>query len=163
MSAGRAKGTRTAEERLWARVARGQADECWPWLGYCRPGGHGQMSGDDGRLTGTHRVAWESANAEQIPAGLIVRHSCDNPPCCNPAHLLLGTVADNSRDAVERGRAAREFRLPHTRISDEGVAYIRANYQRHKNQSNAVELGAQFGVTANHICAIARGAERKSA
>jgi hypothetical protein len=121
------------------------------------------MSGDDGRLTGTHRVAWEDANGQEVPAGLFVRHTCDNPPCCNPAHLLIGTPADNVRDAVERGRVARGFRLPQTRLSDEDVRYIRSNYFRQGRWSNSRELADRFGVHVMHITAIARGAERRSA
>lgn len=161
MSTGKAKGTRDVYQRLWARVDRGAPHECWPWLGYCRPSGHGQI-GRGGRLDGTHRVAWEWANGA-IPVGKLVRHSCDNPPCCNPAHLLLGTIVDNARDAVERNRVARGFRLPHTRLSDEDVRSIRTGYWRHKNSSNARELAAHFGVTPEHITAIVRRAERKSA
>jgi hypothetical protein len=50
-----------------------------------------------------HRVAWTIANDAE-PGSLLVRHRCDNPTCCNPAHLELGTHADNMRDKVERGR-----------------------------------------------------------
>lgn len=53
-----------------------------------------------------HRDAWEKANEQPIPAGMVVRHSCDNPPCINPDHLLLGTQADNMRDKVLRGRTS---------------------------------------------------------
>lgn len=52
------------------------------------------------------RLAWALFRPEN-PDGLVVRHRCDNPPCCNPNHLELGTIADNNRDTVERGRTAK--------------------------------------------------------
>lgn len=50
-----------------------------------------------------HRMIWERVN-EASAAGLVVRHTCDNPKCINPAHLLIGTVADNVADMDQRGR-----------------------------------------------------------
>jgi hypothetical protein len=57
--------------------------------------------------TYAHRRALELATGQSIPAGQLVRHSCDNPPCCNPAHLSTGTHADNAADMVARGRSTR--------------------------------------------------------
>ena len=51
-----------------------------------------------------HRVAWEAHNAEPIPEGMVVLHTCDNPGCFNPAHLVLGTQAQNIQDSVAKGR-----------------------------------------------------------
>jgi hypothetical protein len=56
-----------------------------------------------GRMQKAHRVAWQLAHGP-IPKGLLVCHRCDNPPCCNVAHLFLGTVADNNRDRHAKGR-----------------------------------------------------------
>jgi hypothetical protein len=47
---------------------------------------------------------WQMTYGLQIPEGLVIRHTCDNPPCMRPSHLMLGTIADNARDAMERGR-----------------------------------------------------------
>ena len=94
----------TSEERLLARVVGYAADECWPWWDRSD---HGKIY-IDGRGVGAHRFSYEMHHGP-IPDGMVVRHRCDNPPCVNPAHLELGSIADNSRDCVERGRA----RIPH--------------------------------------------------
>lgn len=78
-------------------------DDCIVYLG-----GHAQRSGHRtmsyrGRLVGAHRVAYELAHGP-IPAGKVVMHRCDNPPCIKPEHLILGTVADNNRDRDQKGR-----------------------------------------------------------
>lgn len=60
-----------------------------------------------------HRLAWQVANGAPIPNGMYVMHTCDNPPCINPEHLVLGTAADNSRDMVQKGRSTLGRRLAH--------------------------------------------------
>jgi hypothetical protein len=90
-------------DRFWARVAKG--DDCWEWQGPRNARGYGYGSVRS-KTTFAHRIAWEIVNGP-IPKGMVVRHSCDNPPCVNPAHLLLGLPRDNSADMVARGRAAR--------------------------------------------------------
>jgi hypothetical protein len=80
-------------------------DACWPWSGYIGDKRYGRLM-YKGRLLLAHRETWQIANERKLSPAEIVRHSCDNPPCVNPTHLLVGSAADNSRDMVERGRSA---------------------------------------------------------
>jgi hypothetical protein len=90
--------------RFWSYVDRRGSDECWPWIGSRSrtAKGYGQFKALGVNMH-ANRIAYALSTGHD-PIGLVVRHTCDNPPCCNPAHLLSGTVADNNRDKMERGR-----------------------------------------------------------
>lgn len=93
---------------FYAGLHKGSADECWPFEGgsYNRKGWHRQISGTAAgkkRNYGAHRVAYELFTGE-IPTGQFVLHKCDNPVCCNPDHLFLGTQSDNAKDMWAKGR-----------------------------------------------------------
>lgn len=95
---------RPIAERLAEKIDHKGPDDCWPWLASTGTTmGHGQIK-FQGRPVNAHRVAFMLAYGYLPP---VVRHKCDNPPCCNPAHLEPGTIADNHRDMVERGRIPR--------------------------------------------------------
>lgn len=82
---------------------------CWIWQKSFASHGYGNIATGGGRNETVHRVSYEVFNGE-IPKGLLVRHSCDNRKCCNPAHLSVGTHKDNLQDAVDRGHAPWYYR-----------------------------------------------------
>lgn len=105
--------TQTLTDRFWPKVDRRGPDECWEWTGSRQPTGYGRIKISD-RVHNTHRVVWALTNGP-IPARLQVLHRCDNPPCCNPAHLYLGTIADNMHDRDRKGRSRFGPNAPHKR------------------------------------------------
>lgn len=94
--------------KFYAGVVKKSPDDCWPFEAgsFNQRGWHRTISGNlNGRKRNflAHRVAYELANGE-IPKGLFVLHRCDNPVCCNPKHLFLGTQSDNAKDMWRKNR-----------------------------------------------------------
>jgi hypothetical protein len=138
----------TVEERFWGRVDR--TGDCWVWQGRrWRDYGSWTFHVGEGkrRTVPAHRFAWELARGV-IPEGMYVCHKCDNPPCCNPAHLFLGTHDDNMRDKAEKGRVrggdVRGERNPHSKLTADQVLEIRRRAAKRERQCN---LAREFGIT----------------
>ncbi len=148
------------EARLRVGTPKGLgADDCWPWRGRSKGrDGRGliQYTENGRRRTITVNRAICALRGE-LPfhgAAHSGRHSCDNPPCCNPAHVVAGTAKDNARDTVERGRRAKEHRA-HTRLrmlTDETVRAIRASVGR-----PLAEVAGDFGIAMSTVSKIRNG------
>jgi hypothetical protein len=110
--------------RFWSRIEPAPDFQCWEWRGRSSPKGYGRW----GEFL-AHRVAYELVKGP-IPSGLIVRHKCDNPPCCNPRHLEVGTYADNSADCVARGRIAKGDTHGRKKITESQIELIHTNPEK---------------------------------
>lgn len=133
----------TREDRFWAKVDRGTGAGCWEWLGAGSPG-YGRFTTDAG-VTGAHRFSYE-LHKGPIPDGMYVCHTCDNPPCVNPAHLWLGSSAANQEDRVRKGRHS------WARIMPEQAVAIRA---AHESGEALRVIASRFGIaksTASRVC-----------
>lgn len=103
------------EGRFWAKVERRGDNECWLWTAKARQKfGYGVLTVKYPFTCTSHRIAFALANGG-IEQGAVIRHSCDNPGCCNPRHLLSGTQRDNHRDMMDRGRHVRRPDTPEIR------------------------------------------------
>jgi hypothetical protein len=113
-----------AQQKLgrWTSLA---SSGCLEWIGGRDWDGYGLVK-IGGRSYRAHRVAFVMAGGILLP-GQVVRHSCDNPPCCTPVHLLAGSVADNNRDRELRGRSddRRGERCPTAKLTVKAVTEIR--------------------------------------
>jgi len=124
---------------------------CWIWQGNCTPQGYGVMSncfGVQGNHQCTHRVTYELALSH--PGTLMVLHRCDNPACCNPNHLFLGTQLDNMQDKVSKGRQTRGEASPRSKLTLEQVTYIRGS------SLTGAELSRELGIGQNQVSKIRR-------
>lgn len=141
----------SVERRLQLRTRPGP-NGCVEWIG-SKAWGYGTMS-VNGRQQRVHRVMWEIVNGP-IPSGLFVCHKCDNPSCCNPFHLFLGTCADNHADRDRKGRC-RARGLPGEKC---GLSKLKEHQVIEILSSNEIDqvLADRFNVTRSGIQAIRNG------
>lgn len=136
-------------ERFWAKADKRGPDECWEWVGRALKHGYGTFSvgGRAGSMESASRFSYRVHNGE-IPEGAMVRHRCDNPPCVNPSHLILGSHDDNMRDMAERERSGT------TRLTAGDVIAIRKCLDAGESKKS---LADRFGVVPGTIWFIATG------
>src|SRR3990167_11524673 len=143
------KRNKNDEFRFFSHVLSDK-NGCWVWqAGKCK--GYGRISINNQTLW-AHRFSWE-IRFGKIPHGMCVLHKCDNPPCCNPEHLFLGTKSENSKDRDRKGRQARQKGESHgqSKLTKRKVLLIR------KSGLSGLNLARKFSVSEGHISAIRSG------
>lgn len=126
--------------------------KCITHSDYDSPRGYGRRM-HKGKVVGSHRVVYCEANNVSIESirGLEVRHTCDNPSCINPEHLLIGTHQDNQDDKVERNRQVKGADVHTATLTVEDVKYIRSVYKSHHKLYGACALGRLYGVSNSTV------------
>jgi hypothetical protein len=140
---------------FWSRVDKnGPTPEhmphlgaCWIWTGSAK-NGYGQI-GDSTGVYLTHRFSYALAHGH-IPDELRVCHSCDNPPCCNPSHLFLGTQRDNMNDMKAKSRTPVGESRINSKLTKEQVLEIRACSEW------PAATGRKFGICDSHVSKLRR-------
>lgn len=121
----------------------------------------------EGRKHLAHRVAYAKHHGLRMAdiAGQVVRHTCDNPACINPAHLVIGSQADNMRDMKERGRRANFSGEKHgcAKLTRQQVKQIRDRYVPGCKINGGAALAREFGITKTHANRIATGSSWSTA
>ena len=149
------------ESRFWQKVDKSGGDNsCWEWKGSKHPKGYGCFNARRGMTKIAHRIAYILTHGE-IPSGKMVCHKCDNPSCCNPSHLFLGSASDNSSDMVIKGRSPYGERQGHTSLTFREVLAIRRLHMTGKVMQK--DLCEAFGVKQQTMSAILAGKNWKYA
>ena len=148
------------EERFWRFIIKNES--CWSWTGN-KALGYGRIS--TGKkpyvLVLAHRLSWEIHNKQKIPEGMFVMHKCDNPECCNPDHLMIGTPKENTQDMIAKGRkrvvAPLGTENGKSVLNEEKVRFIRSSDLPHAKLAKLLEVspscvrGVRIGRTWGHI------------
>lgn len=90
-------------EQFWHHCIKGNSHDCWRWGSKATRNGYPVFTYKR-KVYYAHRISWEIHNRFNIPKGMYICHTCDNPICTNPKHLFLGTPQDNVDDMIKKGR-----------------------------------------------------------
>ena len=146
----------TAADRFMRYVTTSN-EGCWEWQGGRHPKGHGKFLGDGGKRTYAHRFSY-SLWVGPIPSGMNVLHRCDNPPCVNPAHLFLGSTADNNADMRAKGR---QERGPTHHDAKEPTEVVLRAREMAAGGVNRADIARQLGVSYWTVRAWVEGRNRR--
>jgi len=148
--------------RFWTSIRPRPDNGCWMWTRGCFSSGYGQFRLRHKKWR-THRLMWLTIHGS-IPDGMCVCHTCDNPACVNPAHLFIGTHADNARDRERKGRHPHGPNPKHGRPGASNPAakmtegeVVELRYRRHKHHATYRALAARFCISPSQVANIVKG------
>ncbi len=139
----------SALSRFWQQVCK--TESCWLWTGHTKSRGKG-LIWVDGKPVYASRFSYQQFVGE-IPKGMYVCHSCDNPVCVNPDHLFVGTQDDNMKDMKLKGRSNHPIGSMNGRakVTEDDVRFIRKNYKPRHPEYGQKALALRFGMTTGAI------------
>jgi len=140
-------------QSLWANIDVREPNECWMWRNPHKRG-YVRIRWGDGPMQAAHRLAYEAAYGI-APGPLLVCHHCDNPGCCNPAHLFLGTQDDNLKDMASKGRSTHGEKQPNAKLTPGAVRLMRAMWCTGEYAQRV--LSGIFGIAQSHVSDIVTG------
>lgn len=157
---------RSDVDRFWAKVDRRGPDDCWPWTEGADEDGYGLFKAG-GRMHRACRWLLARKIGRPLAADEVTRHTCDNPPCVNPAHLIPGSPRDNLHDARDRGRLIQGdkhwTRRAPERLHGEGnpAAKLTADQVReirdlYASGARQVDLAEDYGIAQPYVSQIVR-------
>ena len=159
----------TLAAKVFSRVRKGAADECWLWEGPSLRSGYGNAGSWFHKNVGTvlaHRLAYLATKGKLADPPPVVRHTCDTRLCCNPGHLIPGTPLDNMRDMVTRGRSTKGRQIlgsgeshPCAKLTNQTVRLVFALQEQGFSHR---QIGAKVGVSGAQIGRILRRESRAS-
>jgi len=147
--------TKDEISRFQEKYVVSKQDDCWVWSGGRYETGYGMffMRRGSRKTFSAHRVSWQMKHGKEVPAGMLICHTCDNRLCVNPDHLYAGTHRDNNRDTIKRNRGNRKYgsNCSWAKVTERDVLEIRES-----NEKQTL-LAKKFGISASQICHIRKG------
>lgn len=149
-----------------------KSGSCWNWEGGKNHAGYGnfqeRFSSGKPKQWGAHRFSFYISNGD-IPVGMCVLHSCDNPSCVNPEHLFLGNSRDNIIDCLKKRRAKYGEKSHLSRFTDFEASQIREEYKNLPLSSTGIkkayggvrEMALKYKTTKHCVVRIGKGHSRK--
>jgi LysM repeat protein len=162
------RARQSTTERLWSKITKAQdANSCWPWTGPVGTRGYGLLTVAS-KTKQAHRLVWEEQHGA-ISDGMVICHKCDNPNCCNPNHLFIGTQKDNLADCRAKGRfpagprhglalhperRARGSKVSTAKLTERDIPEI---YHAKVAGDSIYAIAERYGVSASTIHLVCKG------